>query len=101
MTIYSRIPDKLIAVETPFANIIELHAVIINEEGIMRMRPMKEVNIAPNSPIQMIPGGLHLMIIGLASSLEDGDTIPLTLTFQKFGKLKYVFSVRRNIDNNH
>ena len=94
-------PDKLIAVETPFAKLIELHAVIINEEGVMRMRPRKEINITPDSPIQMIPGGLHLMIMGLASPLKDGDTIPLTLTFQNFGKLKYVFSVRRNIDSNH
>ena len=31
------------------------------------------------------PGGYHIMLMGLKQQLKDGETFPVTLTFEKAG----------------
>jgi len=35
--------------------------------------------------VTLAPGGLHVMMMGLKSKLVEGETFPLTLTFEKAG----------------
>ena len=37
---------------------------------------------APNSQVELKPGGLHIMLIGLKEELKEGDVINLTLEFE-------------------
>ena len=38
--------------------------------------------------IEMKPGGYHIMLMGLAEPLKEGDEVDLTLTFEKAGEVK-------------
>lgn len=79
--------DRLLAVSTPAAKRAQLHRTIM-DDGVMKMRPVDAVEIAPGPPTVMQPGGLHVMLMGLAAPLEEGDLLPLTLTFEHAGTIE-------------
>ena len=78
-------PDRLIGASSP-AGQAELHN-NVSEDGIMKMRPVEAVDLAPGETVVLEPGGLHLMLMGLAEPLVEGKTFPLTLTFEKAGSI--------------
>lgn len=79
--------DKLVGAATPAAETAELHNHIM-EEGIAKMRPVDVIEVMPDEPVTLGPGGLHIMLMGLKGELEAGDTFPLTLTFENAGEVK-------------
>lgn len=80
-------PDRLVAVSTPAAAHAELH-MHASENGIMKMRPVDGIEIAPGQHIVLQPGGFHVMLMGLAAPLVEGENFPLTLTFEKAGSIE-------------
>ena len=84
--------DKLLRVESDIAKTLELHD-HINDNGIMKMRPINFVEIIDGSS-GMKPGGKHIMIMGLHKDLKAGDKAILTLVFEKAGPKKVEFVVR-------
>ncbi|MHA1536113.1 MAG: copper chaperone PCu(A)C [Alphaproteobacteria bacterium] len=78
--------DRLVGVGTPVAKRAELHTVTMRG-GIMRMHPLKAIEIHPGEPAVMRPGGNHVMLMGLKQRLVRGQGFPLTLQFEKAGKL--------------
>ena len=74
-------PDQLVGVSTPVAATAQVHEVI-NDAGIMKMRPVARIPLEPGKPVTLAPGGLHIMLTGLKAPLQQGTTFPLTLTFQ-------------------
>jgi len=80
--------DKLIAVASPVAKSAEIHTMAM-DGNVMKMREVGSIDIKPAEKIAMQPGnGYHIMLIGLSQPLKAGDKIPLTLTFEKAGKLE-------------
>jgi periplasmic copper chaperone A len=59
--------DRLVAAATRVATGAALHTHIM-EGGVAKMRPVTAIEIAPGEPIVLEPGGLHIMLIGLAKS---------------------------------
>lgn len=84
--------DRLIAVATPAAKTAELHNHIM-EDGIMKMRPVKAIEVNPGEPSMLKPGGLHIMMMNLQKPLTPGETFPMTLTFEKAGKIEVPVTV--------
>lgn len=85
-------PDKLLKAESDIAKIVELHD-HINDNGIMKMRPIEFVEIKEGSA-GMKPGGKHIMIMGLKKDLKAGDKVMMTLHFEKAGIKQILFEVR-------
>ncbi len=81
------LPDRLIAVEGEVANRVELHTHMM-EDGVMKMRPVKAIEVAPGEPAVLKPGGLHIMLIGLKAPLVEGQSFPLTLVFENSGRVE-------------
>lgn len=80
--------DKLIAVASTIAKSAEIHTMSM-DGNVMKMREVGSIDIKPAEKIAMQPGnGYHIMLIGLSRPLKAGDKIPLTLTFEKAGKLE-------------
>lgn len=83
---YARImSDKdviLVAGHSDFADKVEFHEMRM-EDGMMKMRALKQLELKANTPIELKPGGLHLMLIGIKSRVKVGDAIPLTLVFEE------------------
>lgn len=49
---------------------VEMHATI-DEDGMVRMRPLKSLVIAPKTTVALAPGGKHLMLFGLNPDLKQ------------------------------
>ena len=86
VTTQSDAPDRLIGAETPRAGKAGLHAQIMDGD-IMRMRDVKAVEINPGEPTVLKPGGLHIMLERLTAPLREKDRFPLTLIFEKVGRI--------------
>ncbi|WP_029008867.1 copper chaperone PCu(A)C [Azospirillum halopraeferens] len=76
--------DRLVAASSPVAEKVELHTHLM-DNGVMRMRPVDGIEVAPGEPSVLRPGGLHVMLIGLKQPLAQGSRFPLTLTFETAG----------------
>lgn len=73
-------PARLVAATSPAARAVELHTHAM-EQGVMRMRQVESIELPPGAPVALAPGGLHLMLIGLAAPLRQGERVPVTLRF--------------------
>jgi periplasmic copper chaperone A len=51
---------------------------IVNGQSTMRAR--EQLTIAPGQTLQLAPGGLHIMLMGLSRALKAGDSVALVLT---------------------
>ena len=79
--------DRLVAVSTPAARMAGLHESRL-VDGVMKMVPVDGIAVPANGMLEMKPGGYHIMLMGLAAPLKQGEEIELTLTFQKAGEVK-------------
>ena len=78
--------DRLLAAKTPVADSVQFHSVS-EENGVSRMREMRAVEVPPGGKVTFSPGGMHIMVVGLKQPLKEGQTFPLSLTFEKAGKV--------------
>ena len=86
--------DRLVSVDVGGAMMSELHATATGDDGVVAMRRLDDgIDIRPGSPLVLEPGGLHIMIMGLEQRPRAGDGIPVTLVFEKAGRLDVVFPV--------
>ncbi len=85
--------DKLVAVSTPIADKAELHNHVV-DDGIAKMHQVQAIEIAPGEPTTLQPGGLHVMLMGLKQRLEEGEALPITLTFEKAGEVTLDLPIR-------
>ena len=80
-------PDRLVGIDSPVADRAELHE-SMGEGGVMRMRPVDGIDVAPGKPIVLKPGGYHAMLIGLHRALREGDSFAVTLHFAMAGAVE-------------
>jgi copper(I)-binding protein len=81
------IPDKLIKITSPVAERVEIHETKI-EGGMAMMRPVAAIELKRRSSVQLKPGGLHVMLMGLQRPLKEGERIKLALTFERAGTIE-------------
>jgi copper(I)-binding protein len=87
-------PDRLIGGSADVAGKVEIHEMAMNN-GVMTMRPLdKGLTIEPGKTVKLAPGGYHLMMSDLKSPLKRGDKLPVTLEFEKAGKVMVSFDVQ-------
>ncbi len=87
-------PDRLVGIASDMAERVELHETIM-ANGVMSMHPVAGVLINPGVPTRLAPGGLHIMLVNLKRTLKVGDTISLTLTFERTGSVAVIVPVAR------
>jgi copper(I)-binding protein len=85
--------DKLLSVTSDIAQTSELHE-SMESSGMMQMSPVPNIPIPANGKVELKPGGLHVMLIGLNRELKVGDKVQLTLNFEKAGKISVAADVR-------
>ena len=86
--------DRLVGGAGDIAAKVEVHEMTMNN-GVMTMRPLdKGLVIEPGKTVKLAPGGYHLMMFDLKGQLKQGDKVPVTLEFEKAGKVKLSFDVQ-------
>ena len=86
--------DRLLGATTPVADKIQFHSVS-EDNGVSRMREMHDVAVAPGARVTFSPGGMHVMLVELKQPLKEGQTFPLSLTFEKAGNVDVMVSVAK------
>jgi hypothetical protein len=85
--------DKLISASADAAGKVEVHEMAVND-GVMKMRPVEGgLTVGPGKTVKLAPGGYHLMIMNLKSPLKQGEKLPITLQFEKAGKVTVTLDV--------
>lgn len=86
--------DRLIAASTPAAKVTELHTHKETDDGVMKMMQVKEgFEVKAGAMHTLARGGDHVMMMGLSGPINEGDEIPVTLTFEKAGDIELVITV--------
>ena len=87
------VPDKLIGASADAAGKIEVHEMAVTD-GVMKMRPLENgLAIEPGKSVKLAPGGYHLMMMDLKNPLKEGEKLPVTLQFEKAGKVAVTLDV--------
>ena len=88
-------PDRLIRVTSPRSAKVEMHTMTMQGD-IMRMREVPGIDLPGSGRLEMKPGeGLHIMLVGLNGPLNDGESFPMTLQFERSGKVDVVVPVEK------
>lgn len=86
--------DTLIAGETDSAQRVELHNHTMTD-GVMMMHEVEGgIAIGAGETVSLAPGGLHVMMMGLTEQLVEGESFPLTLTFEHAGSIEVEVMIR-------
>jgi len=85
--------DRLLSASSPAATSVQIHEVKM-EGNVMRMREREGgLEIAPGATVTLAPGNLHLMMMGLKAPFKQGEKVPVTLVFEKAGKIEVELAV--------
>jgi copper(I)-binding protein len=86
--------DRLIGGSVEVAARVEVHEMTMNN-GVMTMRQLEGgLAIEPGKTVKLAPGGYHLMMQDLKGALKQGDKLPVTLQFEKAGKVQVTFDIQ-------
>jgi periplasmic copper chaperone A len=86
--------DALVSASSPRAERVEVHEMTM-EGGVMQMRAVARLAIAPRQSIELAPNGRHLMFYGVTQPFTVGETIPVRLTFEHAGEVDVSLPVQR------
>jgi periplasmic copper chaperone A len=81
LSLKSDIPAKLLKVESPAADSVEIHEMSMNN-GVMKMRMLDTLDLPAGKLVKLEPGGFHLMLIDLKKPLKAGEVIEISLTLK-------------------
>jgi copper(I)-binding protein len=85
--------DQLISASSPVADEVQLHTMSM-EGNTMQMRQVKVIDVPAAGTVELKPGGLHLMLIGIKTPLKAGDLISVKLKFAKAGEVEVKLPVQ-------
>ncbi|MFZ5918764.1 MAG: copper chaperone PCu(A)C [Chloroflexota bacterium] len=93
--------DKLVSASTTASKVVELHESFMDENNVMKMRPVEggAIEVPAGGSVELKPGGLHIMLIDLIEPLQSGQTVPLTLEFEKSGEIDIEVNVSEQKPN--
>jgi copper(I)-binding protein len=85
-------PDRLVGVRANFPR-VELHETV-ETDGVARMQKVASIEVPPGESAALRPGGRHVMFMGLGGDpFEQGETVPVTLVFERAGEVEVVLTV--------
>jgi periplasmic copper chaperone A len=78
--------DALLGLTTPAASMPMLHETTVTD-GVAAMPHAASIPVPAGQTVALSPGGFHGMLMGLTDPLVEGQTFPITLTFEQAGNL--------------
>lgn len=78
--------DALVSIATPAAGMPMLHETVVTD-GVASMPHAMSIPVPAGQSVALAPGGYHGMLMGLTMALTEGDSFPMTLSFQNGGEI--------------
>ncbi|MEO5659275.1 MAG: copper chaperone PCu(A)C [Polaromonas sp.] len=85
---------RLVEVRSPVASVVEIHEMKM-ENDVMRMRSVPGLDLPAGQPVDLGPGGYHIMMMDLKRQVKEGEMVPMTLVVE--GKDKKRQSIELSI----
>jgi len=83
--------DRLVSVTSPISDSVEIHN-HIEEDGVMKMRRVEGVEIAPGETVIFKPGSFHLMMFKTTLP-ENQEDVSLTLNYENADSVTLIVDV--------
>jgi len=93
--------DKLVSMSSKAAESAELHISKVDNNDVATMEMIEVLDIPSNNSIELEPGGMHVMLIGLKESLVGKDSVDLKLVFEKAGEVMIEVPVKKGQPGGH
>lgn len=90
----SDLPLKVVSATSSVADVVELHT-SYEDRGVMKMRPIDEIDLQAGEAVNLRPGGLHIMLIGLKKTLRMGQKITININFDNGKSVRGLFEVKK------
>ena len=85
--------DHLVSASSSVAKDTQIHSMAM-EGDVMKMRELPDgLEIPAGETVVLSPGGFHLMFMGLNQAFVEGETVTVTLTFEKAGAVDVLLPV--------
>ncbi len=65
-------------ISCPAFSVVEVHETRI-EDGMSRMREVENLSVPPGGSVQLVPGGMHLMLMGYRKDPSQFKNLPITI----------------------
>tara|TARA_B110000305_G_scaffold127935_1_gene143178 strand:- start:227 stop:760 length:534 start_codon:yes stop_codon:yes gene_type:complete len=91
---------RVIGASTDIADRVEIHKNSY-QNGVMSMRPVEGIELAPGKTVSFESGGYHLMLFGLKRELDEDEQHRVTLIFDRCPELPFDAKVRSIFHNKH
>lgn len=96
VTLTSSVDAKVVGAASPIAKMAEIHE-SMTMGGVNHMHEVEAVALPAGKPVQLKPGGHHVMLMGLAKALKPGDVVPLTFTIEEKGGKRTRLEVKAEV----
>lgn len=81
MRLTSKDGVRIIGASSAVAGVVEIHEMVMSG-SVMQMRPLKGLDVAPGSTVELKPGGQHMMLMDLKRPLAVGEKIKIELRLE-------------------
>lgn len=87
--------DALLRASSPAATEVQVHETMAGMSGMTGMQEVDRIDVPAGATVTFEPGGYHLMLMGPdATQFVVGETVDITLTFEKAGDVTVQAEVR-------
>ena len=93
MQITSAHGGRLVSVQSPVAGLAEIHEMSMQGD-VMKMHAVTGVDLPAGRPVDLKPGGYHVMLMNLKRPLKEGDIVPITLVIEGKNGTRETLEVR-------
>lgn len=83
---------RLVSASSPAAGVVEIHEMAM-EGSVMRMRAVAGLDLPAGKPVELKPGGYHVMLMELKQQLKAGESVPITLVFENKDKKRETIEI--------
>ena len=81
MNLTSKDGARIVGASSDVAGVVEIHEMAM-EGNVMRMRPIRSLDLPPASTVELKPGGHHMMLMDLKRPLAAGEKIRVELRLE-------------------
>jgi len=81
MQLTSKDGARVVGASSEIAGVVEIHEMAM-DGSVMRMRPIRVLDLPPGSNVELKPGGHHMMLMDLKRPLATGEKIKVELRLE-------------------
>jgi copper(I)-binding protein len=85
-----------VGASSPVAGVVEIHEMAM-DGNVMKMRAIPGLTLPAGQPVELKPGGFHVMLMDLKQALQPGQTVPITLVIEGAGGQRETVQVSASV----